>query len=472
MRKPMVGRLTPLPPGDEGVKQTLRRMSEIAREYSKHPAIIRLARAIVHSCPVKDFACEARALFEWVRDNIRWTRDVYGVETLATPIRTLEMRAGDCLPAGTLLLTSAYELVPIAHIKVGDLIIGADGQVTCVIGKKYKGIKDLLAFELSNGGLFRCTPEHRLLVVKENEVTEVKAEEVKVGDELLSFDKLPFGSRHYNTDKVYIEGLYIADGWAEDRRFFISGRDGFPKEEQKRMVALICDRMKIPTRWHKRYIAVNCPEWAKELHACGVRAAEKRCRFLDWDRECAAALIRGLMADGGWSKSGAFVFSSTSYILAVQFRLLAKMFGVSAHLRCVKNHGGLGKNPVYRVTLRLKRKATDKVIVRNITEGGIDFVYDIETDSKTIYLPEYDIVVHNCDDLSTLLASLYLAVGFPVRYVVIANLPQHPESFSHVFVQVDITGEGDWVSADPSQPNASFGWEAPVQYRRMEWAVV
>ena len=168
----MVGRLMRLPGGDEGVRQTLRRMSDIAREYSKHPTVIRLARAIVHSCPVKDFACEARALFEWVRDNIRWTRDVYGVETLATPVRTLEMKAGDC------------------------------------------------------------------------------------------------------------------------------------------------------------------------------------------------------------------------------------------------------------------------------------------------------------DDLSTLLASLYLAVGFPVRYVVIANLPQHPQSFSHVFVQVDITGEGDWVSADPSLPTASFGWETPVQYRRMEWAVV
>lgn len=171
MKRPMVGKLWRIPGGDEGVRQTLRRMEEIAREYSKHPTIIRLSRSIIHSCPVKDFTCEARQLFEWVRDNIRWTRDVYGVETLATPIRTLEMASGDC------------------------------------------------------------------------------------------------------------------------------------------------------------------------------------------------------------------------------------------------------------------------------------------------------------DDMSTLLASLYLAVGFPVRFVVVANNPKYPKSFSHVFVEVDVTGEGDWVPADPSHPRAKFGWQVPTQYRRMEWEI-
>lgn len=308
MSRPMVGRLMHLPGGDEGVKQTLRRMSDIAREYSKNPTVIRLARAIVHSCPVKDFACEARALFEWVRDNIRWTRDVYGVETLATPVRTLEMRAGDCLPAETLLLNAAKETVKISEVNIGDLIIGASGKVTCVLGSKYKGVKPLLAFYLSNDTVFRCTPNHRLFAVVGEEAKEVRAREISNGDKLLS-----------------------------------------------------------------------------------------------------------IIHDNGNPRS---------------------------------------------------------ILVERVEYGGEAPVFDIETDSRTIYLPEYDIVVHNCDDLSTLLASLYLAVGFPVRYVVIANLPQHSQSFSHVFVQVDITGEGDWVSADPSQPTASFGWETPVQYRRMVWAVV
>jgi len=44
----------------------------------------------------KDRFGEIRALFEWVRRNIRYTRDIFQVETLHTARRMLELRAGDC----------------------------------------------------------------------------------------------------------------------------------------------------------------------------------------------------------------------------------------------------------------------------------------------------------------------------------------------------------------------------------------
>ena len=49
-----------------------------------------------HRVPAKDRIGEIRALFEWVRRNIRYTRDIFQVETLHTPRRMLELRAGDC----------------------------------------------------------------------------------------------------------------------------------------------------------------------------------------------------------------------------------------------------------------------------------------------------------------------------------------------------------------------------------------
>lgn len=39
---------------------------------------------------------EARAVHGWVRDNVRYVRDIAGVETLHTAPRLLVDRAGDC----------------------------------------------------------------------------------------------------------------------------------------------------------------------------------------------------------------------------------------------------------------------------------------------------------------------------------------------------------------------------------------
>ena len=44
----------------------------------------------------KDRFGEIRSLFEWVRRNIRYTRDIFRVELLHTARRMLELRAGDC----------------------------------------------------------------------------------------------------------------------------------------------------------------------------------------------------------------------------------------------------------------------------------------------------------------------------------------------------------------------------------------
>jgi hypothetical protein len=44
----------------------------------------------------KDYLGEIRTLFEWVRRNVRYTKDPFRVELLHSPRRMLELRAGDC----------------------------------------------------------------------------------------------------------------------------------------------------------------------------------------------------------------------------------------------------------------------------------------------------------------------------------------------------------------------------------------
>jgi len=111
-----VGNLREIPGGDVGVKETLRTMSKHARKGSVNPAIRALAGRIVRGsglgflCAVKDFNCEANKLFTWVKKNIRWTRDVDGVETIQSPERTLDWKFGDCDDLSTLLAALALSI--------------------------------------------------------------------------------------------------------------------------------------------------------------------------------------------------------------------------------------------------------------------------------------------------------------------------------------------------------------------------
>lgn len=66
----------------------------------------------VRGLPQKDFAGEARRLFEFVRDQIRYVKDMDGVENLHTADQVLRQRAGDCDDKAILL---AALLLSVGH---------------------------------------------------------------------------------------------------------------------------------------------------------------------------------------------------------------------------------------------------------------------------------------------------------------------------------------------------------------------
>jgi transglutaminase-like putative cysteine protease len=58
---------------------------------------------------------EVDALFQYVRDNVRYTRDTYGVETFQKASRTLQLKVGDCddlaILLGSLLQAVGYPVM-------------------------------------------------------------------------------------------------------------------------------------------------------------------------------------------------------------------------------------------------------------------------------------------------------------------------------------------------------------------------
>jgi transglutaminase-like putative cysteine protease len=96
-----------LPSGVPGVKATLRLMVDLVREYKTDPALVRFAGDLLQRCqiPEKNPRAEVKCLQNWVRDNIRYVRDVRDVETLRTPPEVLRGRTGDCDDKALLLAT-------------------------------------------------------------------------------------------------------------------------------------------------------------------------------------------------------------------------------------------------------------------------------------------------------------------------------------------------------------------------------
>lgn len=89
--------------GPAGIRQTLRLMATLAAQAKVQPRIRQKALALTAHIPPKAFQAELTALFQFVRDRIRYVRDVFNIETVATPAKTLELGAGDCDDKVTLL---------------------------------------------------------------------------------------------------------------------------------------------------------------------------------------------------------------------------------------------------------------------------------------------------------------------------------------------------------------------------------
>ncbi|MGH9310060.1 MAG: transglutaminase-like domain-containing protein [Vicinamibacterales bacterium] len=90
--------LEAIPTGYAGTLRTVAHVIELIRAGAKDFRVRQTAIAILRRRGVrpKDYLGEIKALFEWVQQHIRYTRDPFRVEVLHSPRRMLQLRAGDC----------------------------------------------------------------------------------------------------------------------------------------------------------------------------------------------------------------------------------------------------------------------------------------------------------------------------------------------------------------------------------------
>lgn len=103
-----------VPHGRRGTLATACIIGRLMRDGSKDFVVRQKAIEIFRRAgiPAKDRFGEVCALFAWVRANVRYTRDILGVELLHTARRMLELRAGDCddmtILLGAMLLSTGH----------------------------------------------------------------------------------------------------------------------------------------------------------------------------------------------------------------------------------------------------------------------------------------------------------------------------------------------------------------------------
>jgi transglutaminase-like putative cysteine protease len=103
-----------VPRGQPGTLVTARLMGRLIRDGAKDFYVRQKAIQIFRQRGVrpKDRFGEVCALFEWVHDNVRYTRDIFRVELLHSARRMLELRAGDCddmtILLGAMLISTGH----------------------------------------------------------------------------------------------------------------------------------------------------------------------------------------------------------------------------------------------------------------------------------------------------------------------------------------------------------------------------
>jgi transglutaminase-like putative cysteine protease len=71
-------------------------MRSIVSRCKKALPVRQLALQLTQGLPQKDYVGEVKRIHAFVRDRIRYVKDVRGVETVQTAVKTLEMGQGDC----------------------------------------------------------------------------------------------------------------------------------------------------------------------------------------------------------------------------------------------------------------------------------------------------------------------------------------------------------------------------------------
>lgn len=112
--------LAQIPEGNQGIRETLKLMRDWVREFKSNPTIRDKAVNLVFYIPRHNLFAKAKAVWNFVRTNIRYVHDPNGVELVHWPTQVLSQAIGDCDDHATLVASLLEAIgIPTRLVAVG-----------------------------------------------------------------------------------------------------------------------------------------------------------------------------------------------------------------------------------------------------------------------------------------------------------------------------------------------------------------
>jgi len=110
----------------KNLSQTVEIIKKFIKDYTKDVKLRYLVALLLKDCPSKAYECYLKTIVNFVKHNIKYVNDPPKLETIQSPIRTLELGMGDCddhtILSGTLLRIAGFPV----RLVLGD--INHDGK--------------------------------------------------------------------------------------------------------------------------------------------------------------------------------------------------------------------------------------------------------------------------------------------------------------------------------------------------------
>lgn len=241
--------------GSKVSEKTVKEMIKLIYNSSQNQYVRSWAEKIIANVPPRDEMGEIEAIYYFVRDNCRYTKDMLGTEYFMTPHYLLqkldkgEVPCGDCLPLTQKIIVRDIKKNKYKRIMLGDLkdcykdyeALSYDFKQGKFVFKPilnwvYKGVKKVYDVKFKNGHTLRATKNHKVFSYETDKVGNVtngidyvhNIYEREIGEieitnqyknKVLFAKEIPIlssvGLKDLN--QLWVEGHYLAEGYKHDK---------------------------------------------------------------------------------------------------------------------------------------------------------------------------------------------------------------------------------------------------------------
>lgn len=159
--EPITYTLQAIPSGKEGIRATLKIMGKLVKDYRRNRTVRELALHLVRHLQQKNFYGEVEAIHHFVKEKIRYVKDIKNVETLQSPLQTLRLKAGDCddksilvasllesIGHPTRFLAVGFKANSLSHVfvqtKIGNKWVSVECTEPVALGWTPKNVKNIM----------------------------------------------------------------------------------------------------------------------------------------------------------------------------------------------------------------------------------------------------------------------------------------------------------------------------------------